>query len=120
MREAGRLAAMSSESNQPAFAYRDPRQKVAAHLRELASEALDNSEVDLGLAARIADALLQLIEATADSEPAAIEAVRGAVDYFVLTRDESSDFDHDGLKDDARVVNKVAADLSEPEIYIRL
>lgn len=111
---------MSTESHQPAFAYRDPRQRVAAHLRELAAEALDNSEINLGLAARIADALLQLLEATAESETAALNAVRGAVDYFVLTRDEASDFDHDGLIDDAKMVNKVAADLGEPEIYIRL
>lgn len=103
----------------PAHALRDPRQKVAAHLRELAYEALDNTEVDLGLAARIADALLSLIDVAAERDAAAQTAVRGAVDYFVLNRDETSDLDKYGLRDDADVVNQVCDEFQLPSFRVR-
>ena len=37
--------------------------------------------------------------------------MRGAVDYFVLNRDEVSDLEPGGFVDDAEVVNQVARDL---------
>jgi hypothetical protein len=104
----------------PAHVLRDPRQKVAAHLRELAYEALDNTAVDLGLAARISDSLLSLIEAADDMDERAREEVRGAVDYFVLNRDETSDLDRHGLRDDADIVNRVADALDLPGLRVRI
>jgi len=104
----------------PAHALRDPRQKVAAHLRELAYEALDNTAVDLGLAARIADSLLSLIEAAEDMDDSARESVRGAVDYFALNRDATSDLDPLGLRDDAALVNDVALGLGLPSLTVRM
>lgn len=99
---------------------RDPRRKVAAHLRELAYEALDNTDVDLGLGARISDSLLSLIDAAADMDAAAQEAVRGAVEYFVLNRDQTSDLAPLGLRDDAAVVNSVADQLGLPGLRVRI
>lgn len=105
----------------PAHGVRDLKWKVAQHLRELASEALDNDNVNLGLAARIADALWSLIDETAGGDPAARTAVRGAVDYFVLNRDEVSDLDDpNGFVDDAQVVNQVCAELGLPELAVRI
>jgi hypothetical protein len=104
----------------PAHGVRDLKLKVAAHLRELASEALDNDDVDLGLAARIADALWSMIDEARDRSAADQSAVRGAVDYFVLNRDEVSDLEPGGFVDDAEVVNQVARDLGLDALLIRI
>ena len=104
----------------PAHGVRDLKLKVAAHLRELASEALDNDDVDLGLAARIADALWSMIDEAQDRSAADQSAVRGAVDYFVLNRDEVSDLGPGGFVDDAEVVNQVARDLGLDALLIRI
>ena len=103
-----------------AYGVRDLKLKVAAHLRELASEALDNDDVDLGLAARIADALWSMIDETHDRSAADQTAVRGAVDYFVLNRDEISDLGPGGFVDDAEVVNQVARELGVDALIIRI
>ena len=105
----------------PAHGVRDLKDKVARHLQELAAEALDNDNVDLGFAARIADSLWSLIDATESASAADREAVRGAIDYFVLNRDEVSDLDHPrGFVDDARVVNQVCVQLDLPELSVRV
>lgn len=110
-----------TEFAQPAHGVRDLKLKVARHLEELAREALDNENVDLGLAARIADALWSLIEATDNRSEADRTAVRGAIDYFVLNRDETSDVEsRHGLVDDARVVNDTCARLGIPELAVRI
>ena len=103
-----------------AHGVRDLKLKVAAHLRELASEALDNDHVDLGLAARIADALWSMIDEARDRSVADQSAVRGAVDYFVLNRDEVSDLEPGGFVDDAQLVNQVARDLGLDALLIRV
>ena len=103
-----------------AYGVRDLKLKVAAHLRGLASEALDNDDVDLGLAARIADALWSMIDETRDGSPADQTAVRGAVDYFVLNRDEITDLGPGGFVDDAEVVNQVARDLGLDALVVRI
>jgi hypothetical protein len=103
-----------------AHGVRDLKLKVAAHLRELASEALDNDNVDLGLAARIADALWSMVDEAHDRSVADQSAVRGAVDYFVLNRDEVSDLEPGGFVDDAEVVNQVARDLGLHALLIRI
>jgi hypothetical protein len=105
----------------PAHGVRDLKTKVAQHLQELAAEALDNDNVDLGLAARIADALWSLIDATEDGPDEARSAVRGAIDYFVLNRDEVPDLeDPEGFVDDAEVVNQVCAQLGFDELAVRI
>ena len=103
-----------------AHGVRDLKLKVAAHLRELASEALDNDDVDLGLAARIADALWSMIDETRDRSAGDQTAVRGAVDYFVLNRDEVSDLGPGGFVDDAEVVNQVARELGLDALIVRI
>lgn len=110
-----------TEIGLPAHGVRDLKQKIARHLEELARESLDNENVDLGMAARIADALWSLIDATAERPGAARNAVRGAIDYFVLNRDEVSDLDsRHGFVDDAQVVNDVCDELGLPELRVRI
>ena len=110
-----------TSSGLPALGVRDLRWKVATHLRELASEALDNDNINLGLAARIADSLWSLIDATEGGSVENRTAVRGAVDYFVLNRDEISDLDDpNGFVDDAEVVNQVCVQLGLPEVQVRI
>lgn len=105
----------------PAHGVRDLRQKVIRHLEELASEALDNDVVDLGMAARISDALLSLISVLPDLDASALTAVQGAVDYFVLNRDEMGDTESRfGLVDDAQVVNRTCEQVGLPELRIRI
>ena len=105
----------------PAHGVRDLKSKVATHLRELASESLDNDNINLGLAARIADSLWSLIDATEDGSAEARTAVRGAVDYFVLNRDEISDLeDPGGFVEDAEVVNQVCLQLGLSEVAVRI
>ncbi|MBO0881992.1 MAG: hypothetical protein J2P17_16960 [Mycobacterium sp.] len=104
----------------PAHGVRDLRQKVIRHVEELASEALDNDALDLGMAARIADALLSLISASADFDDRGKAAVRGAVDYFVLNRDEEPDLDARGFIDDARIVNETCDVVGLPELKVRI
>lgn len=105
----------------PAHGVRDLREKVIRHLEELAREALDNEAVDLGLAARISDALLSLISACPDLDERGRLAVRGAVDYFVLNRDEEPDLDsRTGFVDDARIVNQTCDAVGLPELAVRI
>lgn len=105
----------------PAHGIRDLRQKVIRHIEELASEALDNDSLDLGMAARIADALLSLIAASPDLTDQQRLAVRGAVDYFVLNRDEQPDLDTpDGFLDDARIVNETCDAVGLAELKVRI
>ena len=110
-----------TDSGLPAHGVRDLKQKVARHLEELARESLDNDNVDLGLAARVADALWSLVDATADRGPEDLAAVRGAIDYFVLNRDEVPDLDsRHGFVDDAQIVNDVCDQLGLPELRVRI
>lgn len=119
-RRHGTMRVMTS-FNQPAHGVRNLKLKVARHLQELASEALDNPNVNLGLAARISDVLWSLIDEAAERDDAARAAVRGAVDYFVLNRDEVPDLDDPrGFDDDAELVNQVARELGLTELTVRL
>ena len=114
------LLAMTSFGT-PALGVRDLKQKVAAHLRELAAESLDNDNIDLGLVARIADALWTMIDEIEADDVPAYEAVRGAVDYFLLNRDEINDLDDPrGFVDDARMVNRVADQLGLSALAVRI
>ncbi|MGI8695972.1 MAG: hypothetical protein ACR2JQ_04905 [Mycobacteriales bacterium] len=112
---------MAADPSTPAYGVRDLRQRVIRHLEELVAEALDNDEVNLGMAARISDALLSLIAAGPDLDPAGRIAIRGAVDYFLLNRDEQPDLDSQrGLDDDARLVNRTCDAVGLPELKIRV
>lgn len=115
----GMLRSMSDEL--PAHGVRDLRTKVIRHLEELAREALDNDQLDLGMAARVADALLSLVVASEEMDAAARLAVRGAVDYFVLNRDEEPDLDsRSGFTDDAAIVNDTCDAVGLPELKVRV
>ncbi|HSV67424.1 MAG TPA: hypothetical protein VLJ59_16145 [Mycobacteriales bacterium] len=110
-----------TERGLPAHGVRDLKAKVTRHLEELARESLDNENVDLGLATRIADALWSLIDVVADRDEDAKIAVRGAVDYFVLNRDETPDLDsRHGFVDDVKIVNEVCVELGLPELAVRI
>lgn len=115
------LTRMSESTPIPAHGVRDLRAKVVRHLEELASEALDNESVDLGMAARISDALLSLVAAMPDLDDSSRMSIRGAVDYFVLNRDELPDIDSRvGLVDDAQLVNKTCDEVGLPDLKIRI
>ncbi|HEY2174646.1 MAG TPA: hypothetical protein VGH85_12640 [Mycobacteriales bacterium] len=112
---------MSDPRTVPAIGVRDLRLKVLRHLEELVREALDNDQLDLGSAARIADALLSLLDASDDLDARGRVAVRGAIDYFVLNRDEQPDLDsRSGFDDDARIVNETCDAVGLPELKIRV
>jgi uncharacterized membrane protein YkvA (DUF1232 family) len=105
----------------PAHGVRDLREKVRRRLEELTRESLDNPLIDLGLAVRIGDSLLSLLDAADQLDEAGRVAVRGAVEYFVLNRDqqpdESSRF---GFVDDATVLNDTCDQVGLPEFRVRL
>ncbi len=61
-----------------------------------------------------------MIDETRDRSAGDQTAVRGAVDYFVLNRDEISDLEPGGFVDDAEVVNQVARELGMDALLVRI
>lgn len=105
----------------PAHGVRDLREKVRRRIDELTRESLDNPMVDLGLAVRIGDALGSLLDSADDLDATGRLAVRGAVEYFVLSRDEQPDTDsRHGFVDDATVLNTTCDQVGLPEFKVRL
>ena len=105
----------------PAYGVRDLREKVRRRLEELTRESLDNPLIDLGLAMRIGDSLLSLLDASEGLDDRAKMAVRGAVEYFVLSRDRQSDVDSRfGFIDDATLLNNTCEQVGLPEFKVRL
>lgn len=110
-----------TEKPLPAHGVRDLRAKVRRRVEELSQDSLDNPLIDLGLAMRIGDSLLSLLDAADELDDSAVLAIRGAVEYFVLSRDEQSDVEsRSGFVDDAAVLNKTCDDVGLPEFKVRL
>lgn len=106
------------EPDLPALGVRDLREKVRRRMEELSHEALDNPSVELGLATRIADSLLALIDASDPLDATGKLAVRGAVEYFVLNQDERSDDSTSGLDDDLALLNRTCDAVGLPELKV--
>ena len=105
----------------PAHGVRDLREKVRRRIEELTSESLDNPLIDLGLAIRIGDALESLLDSTDQLDAVGKLAVRGAVEYFVLNRDEQPDVDSaHGFVDDATVLNNTCEQVGLPDFKVQL
>ncbi|HEY9473888.1 MAG TPA: hypothetical protein VIS06_08560 [Mycobacteriales bacterium] len=105
----------------PAHGVRDLREKVRRRIEELTRESLDNPMIDLGLAMRIADSLESLLASADQLDEAGRLAVRGAVEYFVLSRDEHPDVDSPhGFVDDADVLNRTCDQVGLPEFRVLL
>lgn len=105
----------------PAHGVRDLREKVRRRLEELTRESLDNPLIDLGLAVRIGDSLLSLLDAADQLDVAGKMAVRGAVEYFVLNRDQQPDEgSRFGFVDDATLLNNTCEQVGLPEFKVRL
>lgn len=109
------------DDTMPALGLRDPRAKVRRRLEELTRAAIDNPRIDLGLATRIGDALLGLLDAAAARDEDDQVAVRGVVEYFVLSSDEDPDEDSPhGFVDDAELLNDTCDQLGLPEFKVRI
>lgn len=105
----------------PAHGVRDLGEKVRRRIEELTRESLDNPLIDLGLAVRIGDSLQALLASAEQLDTAGRLAVRGAVEYFVLNRDEQPDADSaTGFVDDAAVVNNTCEQVGLPELRVQL
>ncbi|HTO00745.1 MAG TPA: hypothetical protein VL068_08725 [Microthrixaceae bacterium] len=81
--------------------------KVRTHAEMLDEESLSIPHIDYELAQSVATALLELVQDVEDMTPDDRAAVAVAARYFVLTEDEASDLDVDGLFDDAEMVRLV-------------
>ena len=103
----------------PAHGVRDLREKVRRRIEELTRESVDNPMIDLGLAVRIGDSLQSLLASTDQLDEASRLAVRGAVEYFVLSRDETPDVDSpQGFLDDVEVLNRTCDQVGLPEFRV--
>ncbi|MGF1596603.1 MAG: hypothetical protein ACFCVK_06680 [Acidimicrobiales bacterium] len=77
--------------------------------------------VDRETAERIGSSLARLLSADNGYSPDDRALIRGAVEYFLLTEDASSDLDDPlGFDDDARVVNSVLVKLGRQDLAVEL
>lgn len=92
------------------------RARVRTHAEMLDEESLATPHIDFALAKSLASALCALIDESSGYS-ADDRAFLGAVArYFVLTEDEASDLDIDGLVDDAAVVRLACTQLGRPDL----
>jgi uncharacterized membrane protein YkvA (DUF1232 family) len=95
--------------------------RVVAHLDQIEATAHDRAQVDVDTARQVAASLIALIDgggAALDADGRAL--VHGAVEYFVLDRDSSSDTDDGlGFDDDARVLNAVLTAVGRADLRVQ-
>ncbi len=95
--------------------------RVVAHLDQIEATAHDRAQVDVDTARQVAASLITLIDdgaAALDADGRAL--VHGAVEYFVLDRDSSSDTDDGlGFDDDARVLNAVLTAVGRADLRVQ-
>lgn len=95
--------------------------RLRTHLDAFEEAALSNSDLDMGFATRLVDALDALVQEHPRLTPDQRAQVRGAVDYFLLTADADHDFElAQGLIDDARVLNHVCRELDRSDLVMQL
>ena len=90
--------------------------EVRTHAEMLDEESLAQPHIDYELAQKIASAINSLIDDAPALDPSQRERLGAVARYFVLTEDESSDLDPDGLVDDASAVRELCLDLERPDL----
>ena len=90
--------------------------EVRTHAEMLDEESLAQPHIDYELAQKIASAINSLIDDAPALDPSQRERLGAVARYFVLTEDESSDLDPDGLVDDASAVRELCLDLQRPDL----
>lgn len=92
---------------------------IELHVEQVEANAVPATDIDA--ARMIGDSLRGLIGGghAFDGEQRAL--IRGAVEYFIMTDDASSDLDDVlGFDDDARVVNAMLGRIGHPELAVQL
>ena len=93
------------------------RERVEAHRRVIATAVESGAALEGELADRLADVLMTLLGNAASWSFVQRRILAGAVEYFIRTEDDDSDFASDhGLEDDARVVAAVCEALGRPDL----
>lgn len=90
--------------------------QVRVHAEMLDEESLSVPHINFGLAQSVADVLCTLIESSSGFSSEDRALVGAAARYFVLTDDESSDLEVDGLIDDATAVQIVCKHVGREDL----
>ena len=97
------------------------RLRVVAHLAHIEKASVGHAAVDVDAARAVAHVLGSLLDEPDQYDARERELIRGAVEYFVLDRDERRDLtDAIGFDDDARVLNAVLDSLHRADLRIDL
>ncbi len=97
------------------------RARVRSHLGVIEKAVEEGNALDGDLAQPIADSLIALLDGAPRLSFVERRALAGAVEYFLRTDDNDSDFASDhGLEDDARVVIAVSDALGRHDLVTRL
>ena len=97
------------------------RLRVQAHVAVIERASIGRAVVDVDAAQAVARVLTTLLDEPDQFDDHGREMIRGAVEYFVLDRDEHRDLtDAIGFDDDARVVNAVVDALRRSDLRIEL
>lgn len=91
------------------------RAGVDEHCRQLFLDAVVNEAIDLDTTTELQRRSHALLDRYATASERAQRWIRGAVQYFIVTNDASSDFVEGGLEDDRAVMDAVELWLSEEE-----
>lgn len=94
--------------------------KVKTHAEMLDEESLSAPHIDYELAQSVATVLLELMQGASEMSPGDRSAIGVAARYFVLTEDEASDLDEDGLSDDAEMTRLVCERVGRSDLAARL
>lgn len=101
----------------------DELQELGAVVDLHVAQVVDNAgpATDVDTARLIGRSLCALLGSGTDFDADQRALIRGAIEYFVMTEDASSDLDDVlGFDDDARVVNAMLGRIGHPEFSIEL
>lgn len=90
------------------------------HAQMLDEQSLETPHVDYRLARQLADVLSALAQAADQLDGDQRAVVGAAARYFVLTEDDSSDLEVDGLLDDAAAIADVCREIGRDDLAARL
>ena len=97
------------------------RLRVLTYFARIETLAAKRAVVDVDAARKVADTLSRLLDEPDVYSDQQRELLRGAVEYFVLDRDNRADLtDAIGFDDDARVVNALLDVLGRADLVINL
>ena len=120
-REVDRLVAGATET--PVADFPGLTERTERHLAAVEELAGEDGGVDVDVARRIADALASVL-ADVPARPDAYSSearalLRGAVEYFILDKDDDTDSEPGiGFDDDARVLNAVLRAIGRPDLRV--